>query len=121
MSLQGDCLRPRCWTGTTLALRLSRISSPVVLWSQERELLEASERSRSATMAAKEETKQATMSSAMKAIKQRMEQDIEEVSKIALKIKASLEALDRDNIANRKKPGCEKGTGVDRSRALMTA
>ncbi|ONK79539.1 uncharacterized protein A4U43_C01F7410 [Asparagus officinalis] len=71
--------------------------------------------------AAKEETKQATMSSAMKAIKQRMEQDIEEVSKIALKIKASLEALDRDNIANRKKPGCEKGTGVDRSRALMTA
>uniref|UniRef100_A0A453BCX2 t-SNARE coiled-coil homology domain-containing protein n=1 Tax=Aegilops tauschii subsp. strangulata TaxID=200361 RepID=A0A453BCX2_AEGTS len=47
--------------------------------------------------------------SAMKAIKGRMEKDIDEVGKIA-----------RSNLANRKKPGCGKGTSVDRSRMSMT-
>lgn len=81
-----------------------------------------------------------------------MEKDIEAVKQIALKIKTSLEELDRDvrisererekrkilelyfemliiiyevlhfsqNVANRQKQGCEKGTGVDRSRTAMT-
>ncbi|CAL5406352.1 unnamed protein product [Camellia sinensis] len=44
----------------------------------------------------------------MKAIKKRMEKDVDEVGKIA-----------RNNLANLQKPGCGKGTGVDRSRTNM--
>ncbi|THU54029.1 hypothetical protein C4D60_Mb10t20690 [Musa balbisiana] len=54
------------------------------------------------------------------AIKQRMEKDVEEVKKIALKIKTMLEQLDKNNMINRQKPGCEKGTAIDRSRMGMT-
>ncbi|URE22844.1 hypothetical protein MUK42_12920 [Musa troglodytarum] len=50
-----------------------------------------------------------------------MEKDVDEVGKIACKIKAKLQEIDRDNLANRNKPGCEKGTGVDRSRMALTA
>ncbi|ONK63847.1 uncharacterized protein A4U43_C07F19550 [Asparagus officinalis] len=71
--------------------------------------------------AANQESKQVTKASAMKAIKERMEKDIGEVAKIVIKVKASLEALDKDNLANRRKPGCEAGTSVDRSRTAMTA
>uniref|UniRef100_A0A0D6R317 t-SNARE coiled-coil homology domain-containing protein n=1 Tax=Araucaria cunninghamii TaxID=56994 RepID=A0A0D6R317_ARACU len=70
---------------------------------------------------AHEESKSVTKASAMKAIKQRMEKDVDEVGKIARNIKLKLESLDADNAANRKKPGCEKGTSVDRSRMSMTA
>jgi len=49
-----------------------------------------------------------------------MEKDVDEVGKIARNIKQKLESLDADNVANRKKPGCEKGTSVDRSRMTMT-
>lgn len=69
---------------------------------------------------AHEESKSVTKASAMKAIKQRMEKDVDEVGKIARSIKQKLEFLDADNVANRKKPGCEKGTSVDRSRMTMT-
>lgn len=69
---------------------------------------------------AHEESKSVTKASAMKAIKQRMEKDVDEVGKIARNIKQKLESLDADNVANRKKPGCEKGTSVDRSRMTMT-
>jgi len=69
---------------------------------------------------AHEESKSITKASAMKAIKQRMEKDVDEVGKIARNIKQKLESLDADNVANRKKPGCEKGTSVDRSRMTMT-
>ncbi|KAK1324452.1 hypothetical protein QJS10_CPA01g00964 [Acorus calamus] len=69
---------------------------------------------------ANEETKTATKASAIKAIKQRMEKDVNEVGKVARGIKAKLEELDRDNLANRKKKNCGKGTGVDRSRMVMT-
>uniref|UniRef100_A0A2N9EGR3 t-SNARE coiled-coil homology domain-containing protein n=1 Tax=Fagus sylvatica TaxID=28930 RepID=A0A2N9EGR3_FAGSY len=51
---------------------------------------------------ANEESKSVTKASSMKAIKKRMEKDIDE------------------NISNRQKPGCEKGTGIDRSRMNMT-
>ncbi|KAF7851068.1 hypothetical protein BT93_L4686 [Corymbia citriodora subsp. variegata] len=67
-----------------------------------------------------EESKTVTKASAMKAIKKQMERDVDEVGKIARNVKAKLEAINKENIANRKKPGCEKGTGVDRSRMNMT-
>ncbi|KAK4484849.1 hypothetical protein RD792_007449 [Penstemon davidsonii] len=58
---------------------------------------------------ANEESKSVTKASSMKAIRKRMEKDIDEVGKIA-----------RNNLANREKPGCGKGTAVDRSRMNMT-
>ncbi|KAL6840746.1 hypothetical protein ACP4OV_029610 [Aristida adscensionis] len=69
---------------------------------------------------ANEESKSVTKASAMKAIKGRMEKDIVEVGKIARNIKVKLEQMDRNNLENRKKPGCGKGTSVDRSRMSMT-
>ncbi|XP_057507271.1 syntaxin-132-like isoform X2 [Actinidia eriantha] len=69
---------------------------------------------------ANEESKSVTKASAMKAIKKRMEKDVDEVGKIARAVKAKLEAINKDNLANRQKPGCGKGTGVDRSRTNMT-
>ncbi|CAL9760892.1 unnamed protein product [Musa acuminata subsp. burmannicoides] len=70
---------------------------------------------------ANENSKSATKASSMKTIRQQMEKDVDEVGKIAHKIKAKLQEIDRDNLANRNKPGCEKGTGVDRSRMALTA
>eukprot|EP00262_Sarcandra_glabra_P019025 TRINITY_DN7016_c0_g1_i1.p1 TRINITY_DN7016_c0_g1~~TRINITY_DN7016_c0_g1_i1.p1 ORF type:complete len:308 (-),score=73.52 TRINITY_DN7016_c0_g1_i1:215-1138(-) len=69
---------------------------------------------------ANEESKSVTKAAAMKAIKQRMERDVDEVGKIARLAKSKLEELDRDNLTNRQKPGCGKGTGVDRSRTATT-
>uniref|UniRef100_A0A1D1XGN1 Putative syntaxin-131 n=1 Tax=Anthurium amnicola TaxID=1678845 RepID=A0A1D1XGN1_9ARAE len=69
---------------------------------------------------ANEESKAVTKASSMKAIKQRMEKDIDEVGKIARISKSKLEELDKDNLANRQKPGCGKGSGVDRSRTATT-
>ncbi|KAK0590060.1 hypothetical protein LWI29_022261 [Acer saccharum] len=69
---------------------------------------------------ANEESKTVTKASAMKAIKKRMEKDIDEVGKIARPVKVKLEALNRENLANRQKAGCEKGTSVDRSRMNVT-
>lgn len=69
---------------------------------------------------ANEETKSVTKASAMRAIKKRMDKDMDEVGKVARGIKMMLEELDRDNLANRKKPGCELRTAVDRSRISMT-
>ncbi|KAL4572171.1 hypothetical protein LXL04_018940 [Taraxacum kok-saghyz] len=53
-------------------------------------------------------------------LKQRMEKDVDEVGKIARFIKSKIEELDRENLANRQKRGCGKGTGVDRSRTATT-
>ncbi|GLT87428.1 hypothetical protein SLE2022_055130 [Rubroshorea leprosula] len=69
---------------------------------------------------AHEESKAVTKAPAMKNIKQRMEKDVDEVGKISRFIKAKIEELDRENLANRQKPGCGKGTGVDRSRTATT-
>ncbi|KAE8705393.1 SYP132 protein [Hibiscus syriacus] len=69
---------------------------------------------------ANEESKAITKASAMKAIKKRMEKDIDEVGKVARNVKARLEAINKDNLANRQKPGCEKGTSIDRSRTNVT-
>ncbi|KAI4381615.1 hypothetical protein MLD38_007674 [Melastoma candidum] len=70
---------------------------------------------------AHEESKSVTKAAAMKAIKQRMEKEVDEVKKVAHSIKAKIEELDRENLANRQKPGCGKGTGVDRSRTATTS
>ncbi|XP_042512483.1 syntaxin-132-like [Macadamia integrifolia] len=69
---------------------------------------------------ANEESKSVTKAASMKAIKQRMEKDVDEVGKIARLVKSKIEELDKDNAANRQKPGCGKGTGVDRSRMATT-
>ncbi|XP_058092737.1 syntaxin-132-like [Magnolia sinica] len=69
---------------------------------------------------ANKESKSVTKASAMKAIKRRMEKDVDEVGKITRNIKTKLEEIDKDNLNNRQKPGCGKGTGVDRSRTAMT-
>uniref|UniRef100_J3MLH9 Syntaxin N-terminal domain-containing protein n=1 Tax=Oryza brachyantha TaxID=4533 RepID=J3MLH9_ORYBR len=69
---------------------------------------------------ANEESKSVTKASLSKAIKRRMEKDIDEVGKITRNIKVKLEEMDRNNLENRKMPGCGKGTGVDRSRMSMT-
>ncbi|CAN7037449.1 unnamed protein product [Brassica rapa subsp. trilocularis] len=70
--------------------------------------------------AAHEESKAVTKAPAMKAIKKKMEKDVDEVGSIARFIKGKLEELDRENLANRQKPGCGKGSGVDRSRTSTT-
>ncbi|KAJ8771684.1 hypothetical protein K2173_026861 [Erythroxylum novogranatense] len=69
---------------------------------------------------ANEQSKAVTKAPAMKAIKQRMEKDVDEVGKIARSVKSKIEELDKENLANRQKPGCGKGTGVDRSRTSTT-
>ncbi|CAI9783366.1 unnamed protein product [Fraxinus pennsylvanica] len=69
---------------------------------------------------AHEESKAVTKAAAMKAIKQQMEKDVDEVGKISRSIKSKIEELDRENLANRQKPGCGKGSGVDRSRTATT-
>ncbi|XP_065852176.1 syntaxin-132 [Euphorbia lathyris] len=69
---------------------------------------------------ANEESKAVTKAPAMKAIKQKMEKDVDEVGKIARSVKSKIEELDRENLTNRQKPGCGKGTGVDRSRTATT-
>ncbi|KAJ0753533.1 putative syntaxin domain-containing protein [Helianthus annuus] len=51
---------------------------------------------------------------------QHMEKDVDEVGKVARFIKLKIEELDKENLANRQKPGCGKGTGVDRSRTATT-
>lgn len=67
-----------------------------------------------------EESKAVTKAPAMKAIKQRMEKDVDEVGKVARFVKIKVEELDRENLANRQRPGCGKGSGVDRSRTATT-
>ncbi|KAJ4969625.1 hypothetical protein NE237_002724 [Protea cynaroides] len=67
-----------------------------------------------------DESKSVTKAASMKAIKRHMEKDVDEVGKIARHVKSKIEELDRENMTNRQKPGCGKGTGVDRSRMATT-
>ncbi|KAF9596215.1 hypothetical protein IFM89_012393 [Coptis chinensis] len=70
--------------------------------------------------AANEESKSVTNAAGMRAIRQRMERDVDEVGRIALSVKTRIEQIDRDNLSNRQKPGCGQGTGVDRTRTART-
>ncbi|XP_021994412.1 syntaxin-132 isoform X2 [Helianthus annuus] len=67
-----------------------------------------------------EESKSVTKASSMKAIRKRMDKDVDEVGKIARTVKGKIQAINKENLANRQKPGCGPGTGVDRSRSNMT-
>ncbi|KAJ7971903.1 putative Syntaxin [Quillaja saponaria] len=69
---------------------------------------------------AHEESNAVTKAPAMNSIKHRMEKDVDEVKKIAHSIKTKIEELDKENLANRQKPGCGEGTAVDRSRSATT-
>ncbi|KAL1074123.1 hypothetical protein V6Z11_D11G268200 [Gossypium hirsutum] len=69
---------------------------------------------------AHEESRTVTKAPAMKSIKQRMEKDIDEVLRVARFIKGKIDELDKDNLANRQKRGCRKGSGVDQSRVATT-
>ncbi|XP_042398590.1 syntaxin-132-like [Zingiber officinale] len=69
---------------------------------------------------ANERSKTFTKASDMKAIKQQMQKDIDEAGKTARLAKSKFEELDRDNLANRQKPGCGKGSSIDRSRTATT-
>ncbi|KAL5198886.1 hypothetical protein ABZP36_002398 [Zizania latifolia] len=53
-------------------------------------------------------------------IKQKMEKDIDEVGKIARMAKTKVDELEKDNLSSRQKPGCGKGSAVDRSREQTT-
>lgn len=69
---------------------------------------------------ANEESKLVTRAPAMKALKERMESDIDDVLKVAQVIKRKIEALDKANLDSRKTPGCEENTGTDRTRMSIT-
>ncbi|KAL0311220.1 UNVERIFIED_CONTAM: syntaxin [Sesamum angustifolium] len=66
---------------------------------------------------ANEESKSVTKASSMKAIRKRMEKDVDEVGKIARNVKLKIEAINKDQI---EKPSSGQGTAVDRSRMTMT-
>ncbi|CAM6026204.1 unnamed protein product [Sphagnum balticum] len=67
-----------------------------------------------------EESKTATKAATMKAIKERMETQIDSISKLAQGVKAKVETLDKANIVNRKIKGCHEGSSTDRTRMAIT-
>ncbi|KAI3991333.1 hypothetical protein MKX01_034652 [Papaver californicum] len=67
-----------------------------------------------------EESKSTSKAPTMKAIKQHMAKDVDKVSRIALLAKAKIEQLDRENLANRQKPGAGEGTAIERIRTAST-
>ncbi|KAJ7551641.1 hypothetical protein O6H91_06G022800 [Diphasiastrum complanatum] len=69
---------------------------------------------------AQSETKTIAKASGMNELKKRMEADIDDVTLAAQRVKVKLEALDKANIANRKKSGCGEGSSTDRSRMSIT-
>ncbi|KAG0591294.1 hypothetical protein KC19_1G164500 [Ceratodon purpureus] len=68
-----------------------------------------------------EESKVVTRAANMKALKEKMENDLDDISKIAQGLKGKLEALDKANIANRKIKGCHEGSSTDRTRMAITS
>ncbi|XP_038900817.1 syntaxin-132-like isoform X2 [Benincasa hispida] len=67
-----------------------------------------------------EESKSATNTSEIKAIKKRMEKYIDDVGKNACNVRGKLQVITIDNIFHRQMPGCQKGTACDRERMNMT-
>ncbi|KAL1567632.1 syntaxin-132-like isoform X2 [Salvia divinorum] len=106
--------------------RLPRSSSDVALESFHKQIQEVEKQVDKLSVLlqnlkkANEESKSVTKASSMKAIRKRMDKDVDEVGKIARGIKVKIETMNKDNLANRQKPGCGKGTAVDRSRTNMT-
>lgn len=69
---------------------------------------------------ANDESKTITKAQALKALRDRMDKDVEQVLRKAKVIKSRLEDLDRANIANRNIPGCHQGSSADRTRISIT-
>lgn len=69
---------------------------------------------------ANEESKSVTKAATMKVLKEKMESYVDEVIKMTRLVKGKLEKMEEDNLSHRRKPGCEEGTSVDRSRMAMT-
>ncbi|XP_006656195.1 syntaxin-125-like [Oryza brachyantha] len=68
-----------------------------------------------------EETKTAHDARAVKALRSRMDGDVEQVLRRAKGVKGKLEAFDRDNATSRKVPGCGPGSSTDRTRTSVVA
>lgn len=60
-------------------------------------------------------------SSAVRALRARMDADVATALKKAKHVKLKLEALDRANAANRSQPGCGPGSSTDRARTSVVA
>ncbi|KAM0923169.1 hypothetical protein ACQ4PT_005725 [Festuca glaucescens] len=71
--------------------------------------------------ATNEETKTAHEARAVKALRSRMDGDVEKVLKRAKAVKTKLEVLDRDNANSRKVPGCGPGSSTDRTRSSVVS
>jgi len=70
---------------------------------------------------AHEESKTAHDARAVKALRARMDADVDQVLRRAKAVKARLEALDRANAASRRLPGCGPGSSTDRTRTSVVA
>lgn len=69
---------------------------------------------------ANSESMSITKAHAMKALRDRMDRDVDEVLKKAKAIKGRLEDLDQANLASRRIYGCEQGSSTDRTRMSIT-
>ena len=69
--------------------------------------------------AAHEESKTAHDARAVKALRARMDADVDQVLLRAKAVKSKLEALDRANAASRRHPGCGPGSSTDRTRTSV--
>ncbi|CAL5224529.1 g7228 [Coccomyxa viridis] len=70
---------------------------------------------------AHERTKTVTRTGEMKGIRERMQEDIEEVSRVARQVKNRLERLDKINEQSLSRKGCGVGSSSERTRTAITA
>ncbi|XP_024370526.1 syntaxin-132 isoform X1 [Physcomitrium patens] len=68
-----------------------------------------------------EESKSVTKAANMTALKEKMEHDLDEISKVAQGLKGKIEAMDKANLVNRKIKGCHEGSSTDRTRMAITS
>lgn len=68
---------------------------------------------------ANEESKRAHNARTVKALRSRMDADVEQVLRLSKLIKTKLQALDQSNAAHRKLPGCGPGSSADRTRTSV--
>nr|PNR57377.1 hypothetical protein PHYPA_004371 [Physcomitrium patens] len=77
-----------------------------------------------------EESKSVTKAANMTALKEKMEHDLDEISKVAQGLKGKIEAMDKalsylltvaQNLVNRKIKGCHEGSSTDRTRMAITS
>eukprot|EP00245_Coleochaete_scutata_P007498 TRINITY_DN22921_c0_g1_i1.p1 TRINITY_DN22921_c0_g1~~TRINITY_DN22921_c0_g1_i1.p1 ORF type:complete len:313 (-),score=104.54 TRINITY_DN22921_c0_g1_i1:834-1772(-) len=69
---------------------------------------------------ANEESKLITRPGPLKVLRDKMDADIDQVTKLAQGIKVKLESVERGNLESRKLPGCGEGSSTDRTRMSIT-